>query len=100
VLAGGQGADHLVGMLVMSRGDDDQLKLRILQHGIEIARQNFDLIVPCEVAALRAGSADDAPEVIAIRPLAQLRHEHADAERAGADQRVVDAVGDGATMAA
>ena len=92
VLAGGERSDHLIGMLVVTRRNDDELKLGILQDGVEIAREHLDLIVAREIAALRAGAADDAAQEIAVGALPHLRHEHRRAERAGADQRVVDPV--------
>ena len=95
VLARLERSHHLIGMLVMPRRDDDELELGIAQHRVEVAGQHLDLVVAGEVAALRAGAADDAAQEVAVGALPHLRHEHRRAERAGADQRVVDAL-DGA----
>jgi hypothetical protein len=90
VLASGKGSRRLLGMLVMPRRDDDEIDRRIPQHVVEIRREDLDLILAGEVAALRLIAADDGFQEEAIAPPFHLRDEHRRAECAGADQRVVD----------
>ena len=91
LLARIEGAHDLCRVIVMPRRDDNELERRIVQHRVEIGRQHLDLVVAREVAPARATAAHDSAEEEAIAALAHLRHEHRGAERAGADERVIDA---------
>ena len=62
MFARSEGPDDLVGMFVMPRRNDDELKSGIAQDRIEIAGEDLDLIVAREVAALRAGAAHDTAQ--------------------------------------
>ena len=90
MLPRGEGSRHLIRVLMMPGRDDDEIDRRIPQHIVEIRGEDLDLILPREVAALHLIAADDGLQEKAIAALFHLGDEHRRAERARADQRVVD----------
>ena len=60
VLAGAERPHHLIGVIVVPGGNDDELEFGIVEDRVQIAREHFDLLIAREIAALRSGPADHA----------------------------------------